>query len=68
MKLRRKFKFKNFKQALDFRNRVGELAEDHSHHPAILTGWGKTTITCGAVKWVVCIKNHFILAAKKDRA
>ena len=35
------FKFKDFASALAFTNRVGEIAEDEGHHPAILTEWGK---------------------------
>ena len=39
-KLARKFEFKNFADALDFVNRVGEIAERMDHHPDILFGWG----------------------------
>ncbi len=44
-KVQRTFTFKNFVQALNFSNQVGELAEKHNHHPAILTEWGKVTVT-----------------------
>lgn len=27
--------FRNFKEALEFANKVGEIAEKHNHHPAI---------------------------------
>jgi 4a-hydroxytetrahydrobiopterin dehydratase len=67
-RLRRTFKFKNFRQALDFTNRIGELAEVQDHHPAILTEWGKVTLTW----WTHAIKglhrNDFIMAAKSDEA
>ena len=43
--LERVFKWKNFVQALAFTNRVGELAEEEGHHPALLTEWGKVTVT-----------------------
>ena len=66
MKLRREFTFKNFKLALDFSNRVGALAEEHGHHPAILTEWGKTTITWWSHEMGGLHKNDFILAAKTD--
>ena len=39
--LQRVFKFKNFKNAMAFSNRVAEIAEAEGHHPAILTEWGK---------------------------
>lgn len=67
LKLRREYKFKNFVQALAFSNRVGELAEAHGHHPAILTEWGKTTITWWSHEMGGLHKNDFILAAKTDR-
>ena len=31
--LERSFKFSNFRQALDFTIRVGEMAEEQNHHP-----------------------------------
>ncbi|MCI0519271.1 MAG: 4a-hydroxytetrahydrobiopterin dehydratase, partial [Chloroflexi bacterium] len=42
-RLQRVFKFKNFTQALAFTNRVGGLAEEEDHHPALLTEWGRVT-------------------------
>jgi 4a-hydroxytetrahydrobiopterin dehydratase len=30
------FSFPTFKEALDFVNKVGEIAEKHSHHPDIM--------------------------------
>ena len=43
--LHRKFKFENFRQALDFVNKVGEIAEKHDHHPDICVGWGYAEIS-----------------------
>ncbi|MEJ2418807.1 MAG: 4a-hydroxytetrahydrobiopterin dehydratase [Exilibacterium sp.] len=37
--LRREFSFKDFRQALAFTQMVGELAESHGHHPALVTEW-----------------------------
>lgn len=66
MQLEREFKFKNFKQALAFTNRVGEIAEDEFHHPTLVTEWGKVTVTW----WTHAInglhKNDFIMAARTD--
>ena len=42
--LSRRFEFKNFSTALDFVNRVGEIAERHDHHPDITFGWGYAEI------------------------
>ena len=65
-KLQRVFRFKNFADAMAFTVRVGELAESESHHPAILTEWGRVTVTW----WTHAIRglhrNDFIMAAKTD--
>lgn len=39
-KLKKRFKFENFAQSLDFVNKVGEIAERRDHHPDIYFGWG----------------------------
>ena len=44
-RLRRVFSVDDFAQALEFTKRVGELAEEEGHHPALLTEWGRTTVT-----------------------
>ena len=43
--LERVFPFGNFIEALSFTVRVGALAEAEGHHPAILTEWGRVTVT-----------------------
>lgn len=65
-RLERVFKFRNFLQALDFTNRVGALAEEEGHHPAILTEWGKVTVTWWTHKIKGLHRNDFIMAAKTD--
>lgn len=42
--LRKKFKFENFAEALEFVNEVGEIAEQADHHPDITFGWGYAEI------------------------
>ncbi|RAR64338.1 pterin-4-alpha-carbinolamine dehydratase [Onishia taeanensis] len=66
MQLERVFKFRNFKQALAFTNRVGDLAEEAGHHPALLTEWGKVTVTWWSHEMKGLHKNDFILAARTD--
>ena len=65
-RLERVFKFGTFVDALAFTNKVGELAEANGHHPALLTEWGKTTVTW----WTHAIgglhRNDFVMAAKTD--
>ena len=65
-RLQRSFKFKNFSQALEYTNRVGELAEMEDHHPAILTEWGKVTVTWWTHKIKGLHRNDFIMAARTD--
>ena len=67
MQLTREFKFRNFAQAMAFSNRVGELAEAENHHPAILTEWGKVTVTWWSHKIRGLHRNDLILAARTDQ-
>jgi len=66
-RLQKVYMFKNFRQALDFTNRVGEIAEQEDHHPALTTEWGRVTI----IWWTHAInglhRNDFVMAAKSDR-
>jgi 4a-hydroxytetrahydrobiopterin dehydratase len=66
-RLTRRYKFKNFAQALSFANQVGEMAEKQKHHPAILVEWGQVTVSW----WTHIIgglhQNDFISAAKTDQ-
>lgn len=64
--LQRSFKFSNFLEALQFANKVGEIAEQHQHHPAILVEWGKTTVTWWTHKIKGLHRNDTIMAAKTD--
>jgi 4a-hydroxytetrahydrobiopterin dehydratase len=65
--LHREFKFPDFKQALVFVNRVGDLAEEQGHHPDILLAWGKAGITLWTHKIDGLTESDFIMAAKIDR-
>ena len=64
--LERQFKFNNFVEALGFTNRVGEMAEEEGHHPALLTEWGKVTVTWWTHKIKGLHRNDFIMAARTD--
>ena len=65
-RLERTFKFSNFAQALAFTNKVGEQAEEEGHHPALLTEWGKVTVTWWTHKIGGVHQNDFIMAARTD--
>lgn len=65
-RLERVFQFKDFVSALDFTNKVGAIAEQEGHHPALLTEWGRV----GIAWWTHSVgglhRNDFIMAAKTD--
>ena len=65
-RLRRAFSFDDFAQALEFTNMVGELADEEGHHPALLTEWGRTTVTWWTHKIKGLHRNDFVMAAKTD--
>jgi 4a-hydroxytetrahydrobiopterin dehydratase len=65
--LQKTFTFPDFRKALDFVNRVGEVAEEEGHHPDILLSWGKAEVTTYTHKIDGLTESDFILAAKIDR-
>ena len=64
--LRRVFRFKNFREALSFVNKVGELAEEQGHHPDICFGWGRVEVMVWTHKINGLTESDFIFAAKVD--
>jgi 4a-hydroxytetrahydrobiopterin dehydratase len=64
--LTRVFRFDDFAQALAFTNAVGRAAEEEGHHPALLTEWGRTTVTWWTHKIKGLHRNDFVMAAKTD--
>jgi 4a-hydroxytetrahydrobiopterin dehydratase len=65
--LSKNYKFSDFKTALAFVNRVGELAEKIQHHPDIYFTWGKARIEIWTHKIDGLSESDFILAAKIDK-
>jgi 4a-hydroxytetrahydrobiopterin dehydratase len=65
--LEREFKFPNFRTALDFTNRVGELAEQQNHHPDIYLAWGKVKLTLWTHKIDGLTESDFVFAAKVNK-
>ena len=63
----KKFNFKTFKQALNFTNKVGELADLEGHHPDISLGWGYALIMLHTHAIQGLSINDFIIAAKIDK-
>ena len=64
--LEKEYRFKDFRQALDFTNRVGELAETVGHHPDIHLAWGKVRLTIWTHKIGGLNEADFVFAAKAD--
>lgn len=64
--LAKNLKFPDFKTALAFVNRVGELAERENHHPELFLSWGKVRIELCTHKVNGLTENDFVLAAKID--
>ena len=65
--LKKVLKFANFREAQEFVNRVGNLAEEQGHHPDICFGWGRAEITIWTHKIDGLTESDFILAAKIDQ-
>ena len=64
--LQRVFQFDDFSQALDFTNRVGDIAEEQNHHPMLVTEWGQVTVAWWTVETGGLHKNDFVMAGKTD--
>ncbi len=65
MRIQKKFEFKNFKEALNFVNKVGRLAESENHHPDIfIHNYRRVTITLTTYSIKGLSENDFIMASK----
>ena len=64
--LEKEFRFDNFRKALDFTNKVGELAEKQDHHPDIFLAWGIVKLKIWTHKIDGLTESDFIFAAKVD--
>jgi 4a-hydroxytetrahydrobiopterin dehydratase len=66
--LEKEYKFHDFKKALEFTNKLGEIAEDQGHHPDIYLSWGMVRVTIWTHKIDGLTENDFVYAAKCDKA
>jgi len=64
--LEKEYIFADFRQALDFTVKVGEVAENQGHHPDIYLAWGKVKLTIWTHKIDGLTESDFILGAKAD--
>ena len=62
----RQYSFANFVEAIAFANKVGDIAEEEGHHPAILVEWGKVGVRWWTHKIKGLHKNDVVMAAKTD--
>ena len=60
----RVFKFKDFKEAMIFVNKVAEIAEAEGHHPDITINWNKVSLALSTHSIGGLSENDFIVAAK----
>lgn len=67
-RLRRRFRFRDYRRGVEFAVAVADLAEEEGHHPRLTVEWGRVTVEW----WTHAIRglhrNDFIMAAKTDRA
>jgi 4a-hydroxytetrahydrobiopterin dehydratase len=66
--LEKSYEFPDFKEALAFTNRVGEIAEREGHHPDVYLAWGRVTLRIWTHKIDGLTESDFVLAAKADEA
>ena len=63
----KEYRFPDFREALAFVDRLGEVAESEGHHPDIYLTWGKVKVELSTHSIGGLSENDFILAAKADR-
>jgi 4a-hydroxytetrahydrobiopterin dehydratase len=66
--LEKQFKFKDFRSALAFTNKIGEVAEEMGHHPDIFLTWGQVGVKIFTHKVNGLTENDFVLAAKIEKS
>ena len=66
-KISKKFRFKDFAEAIHFANHVAVIAEDEGHHPDLSVGWGRAGVELSTHAIGGLSDNDFILAAKIDK-
>ncbi len=64
--LEREFRFKDFRQSMDFANNVAAVANEQDHHPDIVISYSKVTVTLSTHTIGGLSMNDFIVAAKID--
>ncbi len=66
-KIQKSFKFKNFKEAVNFVNKVADIAEQEQHHPDIYIFYNRVNLELYTHTISGLSENDFIMAAKIDK-
>ncbi len=66
--LERQYGFGDFVEAMDFANRVTEIAEEENHHPDLHIAWARCVVEIWTHKIQGLTESDFFFAAKADRA
>jgi 4a-hydroxytetrahydrobiopterin dehydratase len=66
-KLEKEYRFKDFREALDFVDRLGEAAEAQGHHPDVFLAWGRVVVTLWTHSAGGVTAADLTLAAEADR-
>jgi len=66
-RIEKSYRFRDFKEAMRFVNRVAELAESEGRHPDIYVSWNRVRLSLTTHSIGGLSDNDFILAAKIDR-
>ena len=64
--LSKTYAFSNYAEALDWVNRISQIAEQENHHPDVFLAWGQVRIDIWTHKIDNLTESDFILAAKFD--
>jgi 4a-hydroxytetrahydrobiopterin dehydratase len=64
--LTKTYEFVDFKEALAFVNRIGDMAEQQGHHPDLHLSWGKVRVEVWTHKIDGLTESDFVFAAKCD--
>ncbi|MGX6959963.1 MAG: 4a-hydroxytetrahydrobiopterin dehydratase [Rickettsia endosymbiont of Pentastiridius leporinus] len=62
--LYKKYKFPDFMEAMEFANKIAEIAEQEAHHPDLTISWEACSVEIWTHKISGLTESDFILAAK----
>ena len=66
-KIAKQFKFEDFKKAMEFVNKIADLAESEGHHPDIKIVYNKVRLDLFTHAVGGLSENDFIMASKIDK-